>query len=146
MDRPNASLTELLEALIDGMGYFDLAAERCHQAACIQLFHQIRRLKADIATELIADLSAADLRPEGNGSWLATYRQACAGLGDRLASGLEPEIIAALEAQEIRLARAFRDAVGRDRPAHLRELAATYLPEVEQARDRLHALHHVVTH
>lgn len=146
MDRPSASLTELLEALIDGMGYFDLAAEHSRQAACIQLFHQIRRLKADIATGLIADLCVADLRPEGTGSWLATYRQACAGLSDRLASGLEPEIIAALEAQETRLARAFRDAVGRDRPPHLRELAATYLPEVEQARDCLHALHRHVAH
>lgn len=146
MDRPSASLTELLEALIDGMGYFDLAAEHSHQAACIQLFHQIRRLKADIAAELIADLSVADLHPKGTGTWLAAYRHACAGLPDRLANGPEPEIVAALEAQEVRLARAFRDAVGRDRPPHLRELAATYLPEVEQARDRLHALHRHVAH
>ena len=146
MDRPSASLTELLEALIDGMGYFGLAAEHSRRAASIQLFHQIRRLKADIAAELIADLCAADLRDERTGAWLAAYRQACAGLADRLASAPEPDIIEALEAQEIRLASAFRDAVGHDRPPHLRELAATYLPEVEQARDRLHALHHHVAH
>jgi uncharacterized protein (TIGR02284 family) len=151
MDRTRASLTELLEALIEGMGWFDLAAEHSRRAACIQLFHQIRRLKAHIAAELIADLSLADLQsestgPDTAGAWLAAYRQACAGLPDRLANGPEPDIIAALEAQEIRLARAFRDAIGRDRPAHLRELAATFLPEVEQARDHLHALHRHVAH
>ena len=146
MERPSASLVELVEALTDGVDFFDLAAEHSRHAACIQLFHQIRRLKADIAADLRADLEQAGAAPPGAGSWLAGYRQACAGLKTRLATGSEPTVIAALEAQEIRLLRAFRDAVGRDRPPHLRELAATYLPEVEQARDCLHALHRHVAH
>lgn len=146
MDRPTASLIELVEALNDGVRYFDLAAEHSRHAACIQLFHQIRRLKADIAADLLADLAQAGATPSGAGGWLAGYRSACAGLDRRLANASEPTVIAALEAQEIRLLRAFRDAVGRDRPPHLRELAATYLPEVEQARDCLHALHRHVKH
>ena len=146
MDTPDANLTELVEALIDGVSYYDLAAEHSHQAACIQLFHQIRRLKADIAAELMADLAAADQMPEDTGTWLAAYRRDCADLPARLENAPEPEMIEALEAQEIRIARAFRAAVRRDRPPHLRAAAATYLPEVEQARDRLHALHRHVTH
>jgi len=140
MDRPSATLSELVEALRDGVGYFELAAEHSHQAACIQLFQQIRRLKAGIADELVAELAACDTASDGPGTWLKAYRQACVDLPATLTSDPQPVVLAALEAQEIRLLRAFRDAVGRDRPNHVRELAATYLPEVEQARDRLHAL------
>jgi hypothetical protein len=49
-------------------------------------------------------------------------------------------MLTALDAQELRLLRAFRDAIGKDQPPALRELAATHLPEVEEARDELHEL------
>jgi len=146
MNRPTANLFELVEALNDGVRFFDLAAEHSRHVACIELFHQIRRRKADIVTELMAEVDPVGLPPPGADSWLAGFRQACAGLKIRLATAPEPIVIAALEAQEVRLLRAFRDAIGRDRPPQLRELAATYLPEVEQARDCLHALHRHVAH
>lgn len=142
----SATLGELVQALNDGVAYFELAAERSHQAACIELFQKIRRLKLCIAADLSTGVAADSPSANADGAWLEAYRLSCAGLADQLARDAEPAIVAALEAQERRIARAFRDAIGRDREPQVRELAATYLPEVELARDHLRALHRTMTH
>lgn len=140
MRTPTATLPELVEALNDGMGYLYLAAERSHHPARVQLFHRIRRLKADIAADL-ASGCVGPLHPvPEDGSWLAAWRDACSGLPATLAHGPDRAMLTALDAQELRLLRAFRDAIGKDQPPALRELAATHLPEVEEARDELHEL------
>jgi uncharacterized protein (TIGR02284 family) len=140
MRTPTATLPELVEALNDGMDYLYLAAERSHHPARVQLFHRIRRLKADIAADL-ASGCVGPLHPvPEDGSWLAAWRDACSGLPATLAHGPDRAMLTALDAQELRLLRAFRDAIGKDQPPALRELAATHLPEVEEARDELHEL------
>lgn len=146
MNGRTATLGELVEALNDGVAYFDIAAERSHRAACIELFQQIRRLKLSIAAELSAGALAEPAAADADGGWLEAYRRSCAGLADQLARDTESANIAALEAQERRIARAFRDAIGREREPQVRELAATYLPEVELARDHLHALRRAMVH
>lgn len=140
MRTPTATLSELVEALHDGMDYLYLAAERSHHPSRVQLFHRIRRLKADIAADLASGV-VGPLHPvPEDGSWLAAWRHACLGLPATLAHGPDRAMLTALDAQELRLLRAFRDAIGKDQPTTLRELAATHLPEVEEARDELHEL------
>lgn len=140
MPTPTATLPELVQALQDGMGYLYLAAERSHAPARVQLFHRLRRLKADIASDLASGCVGPAPVMADDGSWLAAWRQACSGLPATLAHGPDRAMLTALDAQELRLLRAFRDAIAKDQPPVLRELAATHLPEVEEARDELHEL------
>ena len=140
MRTPTATVPELVSALTDGMGYFYLAAERSHEAARVQLFHQIRRLKADIAADLAQGCPGATPPAADAGTWLAAWRLAGSDLPATLEHGPDQAMLLALDAQELRLLRAFRDAVGKDQPRRLRELAASHLPEVEQARDQLREL------
>lgn len=140
MRTPTATLPELVEALNDGMGYLYLAAERSHNPSRVQLFHRIRRLKADIAADLASGCVGPMPPVPEDGSWLAAWRHACSGLPATLAHGPDRAVLTALDAQELRLLRAFRDAIGKEQPPTLRELAATHLPEIEEARDELHEL------
>ena len=140
MTTPTATLPELVEALNDGMDYLYLAAERSHVAARVQLFHRIRRVKADIAADLASGCHGAVRPAAEDGTWLAAWRHACSELPATLAHGPDRAMLTALDAQELRLLRAFRDAIGKEQPAVLRELAATHLPEVEEVRDELRDL------
>ena len=141
MRTPTATVDELVSALTEGMGHYDQAAERCHEARRVQLFHQIRRLKGAIAADLSRGRgSDTSKQPADPGSWLAAWRLAGSDLPATLEHGPDRAILVALDAQELRLLRAFRDAIGKDQPHRLRELAATHLPDVEQARDQLRAL------
>lgn len=140
MTTPTATLPELVEALKDGMDYLYLAAERSHLAVRVELFHRIRGIKAGIAADLASRCHDAARPAAKNGTWLAAWRHACSELPATLAHGPDRAMLNALDAQELRLLRAFRDAIGKDQPALLRELAATHLPEVEEARDELRDL------
>lgn len=145
MTQNTATLNELIEALNDGIAFFDLAAERSTNAAHIQLFQRIRHLKETIAADLKAEVALNGGAPKGKGSWLGSFRQAYADLRSRLATDSEFRYIAALEEQEDRILKAFRDATAVDQPSSVRELAATYLPEVEQMHDSLRLLKHGVS-
>jgi uncharacterized protein (TIGR02284 family) len=138
--RQSATLNELVEALNDGIAFFDLAAERSTEAAHIELFQRIRHLKETIAADLRAEVTLNGDEPAGEGSWLGDFRKAYADLRARLATDSEASYIAALEEQEDRILSAFRDATAPDQPIRVRELAATYLPEIEQMHDNLRAL------
>lgn len=140
MTRTSATLNELVEALHDGIAFFDLAAERSSEAAHIELFQRIRQLKQTIAADLRAEVTLNGDEPAGVGTWLGLFRQSYADLRARLATDTEASYIAALEEQEDRIVAAFRDATAPDQPVRVRELAATYLPEIEQMHDSLRAL------
>jgi uncharacterized protein (TIGR02284 family) len=142
MTSPTATLNELVEALNDGIAFFDLAAERSTDAAHIQLFQRIRNLKATIVGDLKAEVALNGGDPSSEGSWLGSFRQSYTDLRARLASDPEHSYIAALEEQEDRILKSFRAAAGKDQPTRVRELAATYLPDVEQMHDSLSALKH----
>ena len=140
MIRPSATLNELVEALNDGIAFFGLAAERSEDAANVQLFQRIRYLKTSIAADLKAEVALNGGEPSTDGTWLGTFRQAYADLRSRLATDSEASIVMALEEQEDRILAAFREATAPGQPPRLRELAATYLPEIEQMHDSLSAL------
>ena len=140
MTRTSATLNELVEALNDGIAFFELAAERSSEAAHIELFQRIRHLKETIAADLRAEVTRNGDEPTGDGTWLGLFRQSYADLRARLATDTEASYIAALEEQEDRIVAAFRDATAQDQPQRVRELAASYLPEVEQMHDSLRAL------
>ena len=140
MTRQTATLNELVEALNDGIAFFDQAAERSKDPGRIELFQRIRHLKATIAADLRAEVALNGGEPRAEGSWLGSFRQAYADLRSRLADDSDASYIAALEEQEDRILEAFRDATAADQPTRVRELAATYLPEVEQMHDSLRSL------
>lgn len=144
MSRQTATLNELVEALNDGIAFFDLAAERSTDASHIELFQRIRHQKATIAADLRAEVALNGGEPKGEGSWLGSFREAYADLRSRVASDSEASYISALEEQEDRILKAFRDATAEDQPLRVRELAATYLPEVEQMHDSLRSLREAV--
>lgn len=144
MTRQTATLNELVEALNDGIAFFDLAAERSTDSSHIELFQRIRHLKATIAADLKAEVALNGGEPRGEGSWLGSFRQAYADLRSRLATDSATSYISALEEQEDRILKAFREATADDQPPRVRELAATYLPEVEQMHDSLSNLKQAV--
>ncbi len=140
MTKTSATLNELVEALNDGIAFFALAAERSAEPANVELFQRIRHMKETIAADLRAEVTLNGDEPHGEGSWLGGFRQTYADLRARLASDSEASYVAALEEQEDRIRQAFRDATAPGQPLRVRELAATYLPEIEQMHDRLSAL------
>lgn len=144
MTRQTATLNELVEALNDGIALFGLAAERSKDASHIELFQRVRHLKETIAADLRAEVALNGGEPKGEGSWLGGFRKAFADIGARVASDSEASYVAALEAQEDRIVEAFRDATAGDQPVRVRELAATYLPEIEQMHDSLRSLKQAV--
>lgn len=140
MNRQTASLNELVEALNDGIAFFDLAAERSSEVSHIEMFQRIRHMKETIAADLRAEIALEGGQPTREGSWLGLFRQSYADLQSRIANDSDTSYISALEGQEDRILEAFRDATAEDQPLRVRELAATYLPEVEQMHDTLRSL------
>lgn len=144
MTRQTATLNELVEALNDGIAFFDTAAERSGNPSHVQLFQRIRRTKEMIVAELRAEVTLNGGEPSSEGTWLGSFRQGYADLRSRLSGDSEASYIAALEEQEDRILEAFREATGPDQPMRVREVAATYLPEVQQMHDSLSALKRTV--
>lgn len=140
MSKQTATLKDLVEVLNDGIEFFAHAAERSSDPRHIELFQHVRHLKETIAADLKAELAMGGDEPGSDGSWLGGFRQGYADLRARLTNDPEQQYIAALEQQEDRVLKAFRSAVETDQPARVRELAATYLPEVQQMHDTLKSL------
>lgn len=144
MKRQSATLNELVEALNDGISFFDLAAERSTDPAHVQIFQQIRHVKETIVADLRAEVALNGGEPTGEGTWLGAFRQAYTDLRARLATDSQASFIAALEEQEDRILQAFREATAGDQPSRVREIAASYLPEVQQMHDNLRTLKRAV--
>lgn len=137
---PQATLSELIEALNDGSALFARATENSHDARHIALFQRIVRLKQIIAADLKAEVALNGGDPSIEGSWLGSIRQGYVELTAKLISNPQLGYIEALEAQEDRILGAFRDAASDVRRTRVRALAETYLPEIQQMHDSLRAL------
>ena len=135
-----ASLNDLVEALNDGIAFYDHAAAETNDQAHRQLFLDFSRMKRTIAGDLKSEVMAQGGQPANDSSWLGEFRQGYADLKAKMVKDADAAYVTSLEAQEDRVLHAFRDAVDADQPVRVRELAAKYLPEVKSMHDRMRAL------
>lgn len=135
-----ASLNDLVEALNDGIAFYDHAATEATSAAHKQLFLDMSRVKRTIAADLKAEVAKQGGEPANDSSWLGDLRQGYADLKGKLSGDPDAAYIDSLEAQEDRVLHSFRDAVDSSQPSRVRELAIAHLPEVTAMHDRMRAL------
>ncbi len=135
-----ASINDLVEALNDGIGFYDHAATEAKDATHRQLFQDMSRIKRAIASDLKTEVQRQGGEPANDGSWLGDFRQGYADLKAKMVKDSDGAYVVSLEAQEDRVLHAFRDAVEADQPVRVREIAAKYLPEVQGMHDRMRAL------
>lgn len=135
-----ATLNDLVEALNDGIAFYDHAATETSDSVHLQLYRDMSRIKGVIAADLKAEVAKQGGTPANDSSWLGEFRQGYADLKAKLVKDPDAAYVASLEAQEDRVLHAFRDALDQDQPPRVRELAAAYLPEVRGMHDRMRAL------
>jgi uncharacterized protein (TIGR02284 family) len=127
-----ASLSELVQILIDGIAFYEQAAEKVRDHRLVDFFLRMGYLKKAIAADLEAELAyAGDATPPGEsirGKLRHAYSEALAALSDDTARSY----IEQLEQHEESLMAAFRDASRDDAPERVRELARLYFPEVNK--------------
>lgn len=123
-------LAELVDVLLDGIAFYEQAAERVGDPRLVEFCLRMGYLKKAIAADLVAELErAGDTTPDA-GSLRHAYAGVLAGLGDATAR----RCLDKLEEHEERLLAACRAALHPDSPGHVQELARVYQPMV----DRMH--------
>lgn len=140
MTKTATTLNGLIEALNDGIDFYDHAARRTTNTHYQDLFLKMGRLKAAIVADLKAEVAQRGESPDQDGTWLGSVRKGYADLKATLSKDADAAYIGSLEEQEDRVLHAFRDALGGEQPPKVRELASRYLPEVQQMHDRMRAL------
>lgn len=140
MTKTTTTLNGLIEALNDGIDFYDHAARQTTNTHYQDLFLKMGRLKAAIVADLKAEVARHGESPDQDGTWLGSVRKGYADLKATLSKDADAAYIGSLEEQEDRVLHAFRDALGGEQPPQVRELASRYLPEVQQMHDRMRAL------
>lgn len=140
MTKTAHTLNGLVEALNDGIDFYDHASRNTTNTQYQDLFSQMGRLKSRIAVDLKAAVAQEGSTPDQDGTWLGSVRTGYADLKAKMSKDADAAYISSLEEQEDRVLHAFRDALDGDQPPKVRELAARYLPEVQQMHDRMRAL------
>jgi uncharacterized protein (TIGR02284 family) len=140
MTKTTTTLNGLVQALNDGIGFYEHAANQATNPRYRELFQKMGRLKSSIAADLKAEVANQGDEPDQDGTWLGSVRKGYADLKATLTKDSDASYIASLEEQEDRVLHAFRDALGGDQPPKVRELASRYLPEVQQMHDRMREL------
>lgn len=140
MTKTTATLNGLVQALNDGINFYEHAANQTTDPRYRELFQKMGRLKSSIAADLKAEVANHGETPDQDGTWLGSVREGYADLKATLTKDSDAAYIASLEEQEDRVLHAFRDALGGDQPPKVRQLAARHLPEVQQMHDRMREL------
>ncbi len=140
MTKITATLNDLVDALNDGIAFYDHAAQETYDLRRKDLFHNMSRIKGNIAGELKVEVAKLGGDAANDSHWLGEFRQGYADLKAKLTKDPDAVYISALEAQEDRVLHAFRDAMESDQPVRVRELAAKYLPDVRQMHDQMRDL------
>lgn len=140
MTKTTTTLNGLIEALNDGIDFYDHAARQTTNTHYQDLFLKMGRLKGAIVADLKAEVAHQGESPDQDGTWLGSVRKGYADLKATVSKDADAAYISSLEEQEDRVLHAFRDALGGDQPPKVRELASRYLPEVQQMHDRMRAL------
>ena len=140
MTNTATTLNGLVEALNDGIDFYEHAARQTTNTRYQDLFLKMARLKSLIAADLKAEVAHEGKEPDQDGTWLGSVRKGYADLKATVTKDSDAAYIASLEEQEDRVLHAFRDALDSQQPPKVRELATRYLPEVQQMHDRMREL------
>lgn len=140
MNTTTATLNDLVDALNDGIAFYDHAAQETNDLRHRDIFHTMSRLKGSIASELKLEVSKQGGEPANDSHWLGEFRQGYTDLKAKLTKDPDATYVAALEAQEDRVLHAFRDATHDDQPVRVRQLAEKYLPDVRRMHDQMRDL------
>ena len=140
MTKTATTLNGLVEALNDGIDFYEHAARQTTNTHYQDLFLKMSRLKTQIVADLKVEVAHAGEEPDQDGTWLGSVRKGYADLKATVTKDSDAAYIASLEEQEDRVLHAFRDALDSQQPPKVRELATRYLPEVQQMHDRMREL------
>jgi uncharacterized protein (TIGR02284 family) len=135
-----SSLAELVAVLLDGIAFYEQAAERALDARLVDFFLRMAYLKKTIAAALTSELAHRGEPAAESGDARSALRQAYAGLLATVGGADAPRWIAELEQHEILLLYAFRDACAEDAPERVRALARQHLPEVHRMHGEMERL------
>ena len=126
------SLTELVQILLDGIAFYEQAAEKVRDQRLVDFFLRMGYLKKAIAADLEAELAYdGEPTPEA-GSLRARLRQTYTDVLAALSDDTAAQYVAQLEQHEDHLLAAFRAASADEAPDRVRELARLYFPEVNK--------------
>jgi uncharacterized protein (TIGR02284 family) len=129
-----SSLAELLAVLLDGIAFYEQAAERVRDPRLVDFFLRMGYLKKVVAADLTAEIARLGEFGEDTDSLRTTLRLAYAGMLADLSDATAPRFVEQLEQHEDHLLVVFRDASGDASPEHVRDMARAYFPMV----DRMH--------
>jgi uncharacterized protein (TIGR02284 family) len=129
-----SSLAELVAVLVDGIAFYEQAAERVRDPRLVDFFLRMGYLKKIVAADLTAELARLGETGEDADTLRGALRQAYAEVLAELSDATARRYVEQLEQHEDRLLVVFREATAEDAPDHVRELARVYFPMV----DRMH--------
>ena len=129
-----SSLADLVAVLVDGIAFYEQAAERVRDPRLVDFFLRMGYLKKVVAADLTAELARLGEASDDSGSLRATLRQSYADVLAELSDATARGYVEQLERHEDRLLVVFRAATDADSPELVRDLARAYLPMV----DRMH--------
>lgn len=132
----NATLNDLIEVLEDSIGFLELASDRSTSPKGLEVLERIQRSNVSIISELKAEVALNGGEPISEGSWLGSFRHNYVELKAMLVDDPEASYLGALAEQEDRILEAFREAT-LAASGRIRELAESYLPEMEALRRQL---------
>ena len=139
MTQVSSSLSDLVQALNDGIDFYMHAAEKTNEKELSEFFQRMSYLKKTIASDLNAEIAIEGDRPTESGSFVGSLRKTYTDLKARLGDAT-PQYIAELEEHEDRLLAAFREAALQDKSSRVRDLALMYFPEIERMHSDMRRL------
>jgi uncharacterized protein (TIGR02284 family) len=125
-----SSLAELVAVLLDGIAFYEQAAERVRDPGLVDFFLRMGYLKKAIVGDLTAELVRLGDPASDDGSVRGKLREAYAQVLAALSDDTVQRYVEQLEQHEDHLLAAFRDATDEQTPERVRELALLYFPEV----------------
>ena len=127
-----SSLTELVQILVDGIAFYEQAAEKVRDHRLVDFFLRMGYLKKAIAADLEAELAYEGGGPVDGGSLRGRLRQTYADVLAALSDDTAQRYVQQLEQHEDHLLAAFRAASSDEAPERVRELARLYFPEINK--------------
>lgn len=140
MSDKTSALSELVNALDDGIAFYDEALRRISNPIYTDVFERMRALKTTIAADLNDEIISEAEQPPSDGTLLGSIRLNYADAVANLADHPRHSFVEQLVAQEERVLEAFRSASSSNPSARVQELATLYLPKVELMYDEISKL------
>ena len=129
-------LAELVDVLLDGIAFYEQAAERVRDPRLVEFFLRMGYLKKAIAADLVAELVRQGEPAPDTGS----LRHAYAGFLAELDDAGPRRYLDRLEEHEERLLTACREALHAGAPEHVQDLVRVYQPVVERMHREMRRL------